>query len=125
VSYVLVPLAAVGLLWYVNPLEAAWLPKCPFHVLTGLYCPGCGMTRSLHQLLQGHFVAAITMNPLVLFLVPFIACSFVMEISNALGRPMCWPRAFSRWYWVMVVVVGVFGVARNLPWRPFNLLAPH
>ena len=24
---------------------AGWLPACTFHEITGLHCPGCGLTR--------------------------------------------------------------------------------
>ena len=29
------------------------LPGCVFYQFTGLYCPGCGMTRALHALVHG------------------------------------------------------------------------
>ena len=42
--------ALVGL----NSLGVA-LWKCPFHEVTGLPCPGCGMTRSCVCLIKGQF----------------------------------------------------------------------
>lgn len=43
--------------------------ECPFHVLTGLYCPGCGNSRALHALAEGHFAEALRYN----YLMPFEA----------------------------------------------------
>lgn len=37
--------------------------KCPFFFLTGLYCPGCGMTRGGISLLQGDFAMAFSYHP--------------------------------------------------------------
>ena len=37
---------------------------CPLRWLTGLACPGCGMTRALAALLRLNFSAALRMHPL-------------------------------------------------------------
>lgn len=39
---------------------------CPLVVLTGLPCPGCGMTRASLLLISGHFKEALIMHPMVL-----------------------------------------------------------
>lgn len=38
---------------------------CPFRRLTGLPCPGCGMTRAAGHLLRGEFREALRDHPLV------------------------------------------------------------
>lgn len=38
---------------------------CLFRVLTGLYCPGCGGTRAVRELLTGHPVRSFLYYPLV------------------------------------------------------------
>jgi uncharacterized protein DUF2752 len=43
---------------------AAGPPLCPFRLLTGLPCPGCGLTRSLVSLLHGDLSAAVFFHPL-------------------------------------------------------------
>ncbi len=45
------------------------LVRCPFRFLTGISCPGCGMTRALLALLRGDLAAAYDYHPLV-FLLP-------------------------------------------------------
>lgn len=39
-------------------------PMCAFSVLTGLSCPGCGLTRSFAFLEHGDLGASFAMNPL-------------------------------------------------------------
>lgn len=41
------------------------IPRCFFHLATGYYCPGCGGTRALRELLKGHFLRSWYFNPFV------------------------------------------------------------
>ena len=41
--------------------------SCPFHVITGLYCPGCGGSRAVVALLTGHPAVSFLYHPLVPF----------------------------------------------------------
>jgi hypothetical protein len=55
---------------------------CPLRWLTGLACPGCGMTRALAALLRLDFSAALRMHPLVCLLPP----AAVWLVFGLLGR---------------------------------------
>src|SRR5437762_10353071 len=46
--------AGAVFLFFFNPAAPAnqWFPKCPFLLLTGYQCPGCGSTRACYQLLH-------------------------------------------------------------------------
>jgi hypothetical protein len=46
---------------------------CPFKLILGLPCPGCGMTRSVVTLLHGDLAASAYFHPLGLPLVLFLA----------------------------------------------------
>src|SRR5688572_21194322 len=75
-------LAAGGLLAVavVPPADSPYLPKCQFHQLTGLHCPGCGMTRALHAALNGHFAQALAYNPLAPLLLPVIGIAVLRAL---------------------------------------------
>lgn len=45
---------------------------CVFRVLTGLQCPGCGMTHAIGALLHLDFSGAFHYNPLCLSIVPLL-----------------------------------------------------
>jgi hypothetical protein len=106
---------AGSLLYFIDPARAAFLPSCPLHRLSGLYCPGCGTTRALHALLHGNLEAALRLNPLTMLLLPVIVYLVVRRNQTAV-RPV--------WIWSMLGLLIAFGVLRNLPVYPFSLLAP-
>ena len=42
-----------------------YLYPCLFHTVTGYYCPGCGGTRAVCALFQGHFLISFLKHPFV------------------------------------------------------------
>jgi hypothetical protein len=48
---------------------------CPFRLITGIPCPGCGMTHSLLSIVQGNIWDAACYNPFSFFLVFLLGIS--------------------------------------------------
>lgn len=46
---------------------------CPIRLVTGLKCPGCGITTLLLRLLRGDWVGAFAANPFLLVTSPLLA----------------------------------------------------
>ena len=65
-------------LYYINPTQYWFMPKCPFKLITGLNCPGCGIQRAIHALLHGRFTEAIKYNYFLIYSLPY-ATLFVVE----------------------------------------------
>jgi hypothetical protein len=118
-------LAVLAVLFFLDPATSSWFPPCPFHAWTGLYCPGCGTLRGLHQLLHGNLPAAFGLNPLMLLCLPFIAYGLLSELLQSIsGRRL--PARFvpGPCIWLLLAVILLFCVLRNVPLYPFSLLAP-
>ena len=49
------------------------VPLCPFHAVTGLWCPLCGSLRGLELLGDGQVLAALGSNLLLLVTLPVLA----------------------------------------------------
>ena len=118
-------LAGLALLRIYDPATSGIFPPCPLRYLTGFYCPGCGSLRAIHQLLLGNVRTAWALNPLTVVFLPFVAYGLASEaLVKFRGRGL--PQPFLRAVWIQVLgalIIG-FGIARNLPVHPFNLLAP-
>ena len=115
---------AVAILSRVDPNRpGSLLPPCPIRTLTGIWCAGCGSTRCLHALVHLDLPGAMAMNPLlVVSIIPMLILS--LHGAGLWPAKQAWlVRLFARPIPWMVVIVG-YWIARNLPWHPFNLLAP-
>ena len=64
-------------LYCFNPTQFIFSPKCPFKMLTGWDCPGCGIQRAIHALFHGHFIEAISYHYYLAYSLPY-ALSFVV-----------------------------------------------
>lgn len=105
----------LAVLFFFNPAEHGFFPPCLFHRLTGWNCPGCGATRSAHELLHGHLAAAWRDNALLVCALPFgvwLAVRAVVRRRRGETRPAVFrPLAF----WILLAVLVGFTVLRNLP----------
>lgn len=122
----LLPMAAALILLRIyDPSASMIFPPCPVYFLTGWYCPGCGSLRAIHQLLHGNLRIAWAMNPLSVLLFPFLAYGLASEASlYARGRRLPQFTLPGAWIRALGATVVLFGIARNLPFHPFDLLAP-
>ncbi len=100
--------------YFKDPFNGPILP-CIFNKITGLYCPGCGMTRAVNSCFKFNFYQALRFNAL-LFIMPFMLAFYYLasylkkaKIAKAILIAM------------LVIAIG-YGVLRNLP--PFDFLAP-
>ena len=121
---VIVALLAVGLtlVYLVKPDGVAFYPKCFFHVVTGLDCPGCGATRSVNRLLHGQFTEAWQFNPLfVTILLPCFLYWFIHYAWHAWHGLKLPSRLLPNWAaYSLLVMVAVFGILRNTPIYPYK-----
>ena len=65
----LLVLLILGALAYASALLFGW--NCPIKYLTGVPCPGCGLSRALAALLRLDFRAALRFHPMV-FVLPTV-----------------------------------------------------
>lgn len=94
-------LAAALAHWATGADLVSLLPEhtlCPFRAITGLRCPGCGMTRAMLSLAQWQIARAARFNPLCFPLLGAIA------FYAAIGRVPLWRSPWCEWAAVIVVL---------------------
>lgn len=120
---VIVVAAAVFLYYTFDPGTSVLSPKCPFHMLTGLDCPGCGSQRAIHSMLNGDFEAALRYNALLVLAIPYLALYALTAVlprifRNARLKAVCCRVGLLLFHgkavWVVLAVVLVFWAGRNI-----------
>lgn len=112
----LVTLMASGVAYVVFYIFVGFGIPCPFHLVTGLRCPGCGITRMVVSLVHFDFELAFHYNAALFVALPVF---LVLAISIIVGYIKTGSQKLSRWQSIVVisliVILLLFGVIRNLP----------
>ncbi|WP_152537346.1 DUF2752 domain-containing protein [Aquimarina pacifica] len=113
-------------LYYVyNPSTTGIFPACPFHSVTGLYCPGCGSQRALHQLLHLNIIATLDYNALYILGILTFLYNICMRIINRIRKKDYYNYLYHPYTPVIFgVIIVLFWVLRNIEVHPFTILAP-
>ncbi len=121
---------AVFLLYMINPSNSPLPLSCSFYRFTGLYCPGCGMTRALYYAIHGRFIFAFSYNLLWPFIIFFVALVIYLWLrylytgKNPLNPVNSFLQRHSFSGWFVLILILSFWLLRNIPIYPLTLLAP-
>lgn len=119
IKKILTYIPIIILMIHINTKYNIYIP-CLFNKITGLYCPGCGITRMIIAIKNMNFYQAFRYNPLMFILMPFFIIYYItyytywiknkrLKINNKI------------WYTLLIIIV-LYGIIRNLP--AFKYLIP-
>ena len=110
-------LGASVLLHLRDPHQSGAWGYCPWLLLTGTYCPGCGGLRAVNDLTHGHLAAAASSNLLLVGLIPLLGLLYARwTLATWRGTDIALlPRVPRAAAIGLVVLVVTFVVARNVP----------
>ena len=104
------------LLYAVDPTRRMITPPCPYLTLTGLACPGCGLTRATHFLLHGDVARAFAYNPWAFVMGPALLLFVLLPSMAGATRTL---RIRTGLSWAMLLLTVAFWIWRNTPGYPF------
>lgn len=93
---------------------------CVFYEVTGLYCPGCGITRAILSLVEGDIYQAFRYNPIIFVDIPVIIITSIIDFIYKDNKKV--KKITNIIYIMLLVITLLFGVLRNIPY--FSFLAP-
>lgn len=124
VALVFFGILLIGFLYYLLITYTKFHLLCTFHLVTGLYCPGCGMTRCVLSLIHGDIYQAFRYNELVLILLPFLLSYSINKVYKFIfqKKTTTFDKIPTQAYLILAIATILFGVLRNIPC--FSFLAP-
>lgn len=108
--------AALYIFYTFDPEAQPLFPRCPFLLVTGYECPGCGSQRAIHSLLHLNVGAAFRYNAFMLLALPYIFLGIYLEYFGGKKRfPGVEKFFFGRWAAVvLLIVIFIFWIGRNM-----------
>lgn len=107
-------LAGVGALYALETQTLGLFVPCPFHLITGLKCPACGITTAILALLHGDAGAAFAANPGLAVSLPVLGPYLAWLFWGWLRECPARGRAVNAVGTGLIVYFAVWGVWRNL-----------
>ena len=110
-------LGASVLLHLRDPHQGGAWGYCPWLLLTGTYCPGCGGLRAVNDLTHGDVAAAASSNLLLVTAIPFLVLAWgrtTLDRWHGRVRQVAARRHVVLAVSLLVVAL-VFAVVRNTP----------
>ena len=94
----------IALFFWADPVKTRFFPRCPFFVITGLKCAGCGTARACHAMVHGRFVEALHFNAALPVMLVLLAYCLIF------------PRHVQRsvFVWTLLMFIVVWWIARNI-----------
>ncbi|MCB6615758.1 DUF2752 domain-containing protein [Ruminococcus sp. 210702-SL.1.03] len=88
---------------------------CFFQTVTGLRCPGCGITHMLLSAAELDFAAAFAYNQALFILLPIMGALAVIKLIFAPDWLEANSRALDHLVLIALIALMIFGVLRNIP----------
>lgn len=89
-------------------------PQCPFRLLTGYKCPGCGSQRAMHQLLHLNIAKAFSYNALLVLAIPFLAFLLLADILRYRYPKLYVASRNTAMSWCVLVIIVSWTIVRNV-----------
>ena len=88
---------------------------CPLHSITGILCPGCGLSRMCMALIKFDFAGALYYNAAFFILSPILIFTYISHqyryIKYGDGTLLRWQKILLL---ICIVLLVVFGILRNI-----------
>lgn len=104
----------LGVLYYIFVSVTGIYIPCVFREVTGLKCPGCGISHMLVAILKFDFVAAFKHNCMLFVMLPFASVLFFLSEYRYVKYGTRGFRGCRAFMYIAATALVLFGIIRNI-----------
>lgn len=98
------------------------IPSCIVYTILGIYCPGCGGTRSVDALLHGHILQSLWYHPLVLYTLVVFGIFMISHTLERLHIGKIRGLKYRDWHLYVALVIMVLNwIGKNILLHAFHI----
>lgn len=109
---ILLPMLYFLIDFYKSEIDRFPFP-CPFRLHLGIYCAGCGGTRCIYALTEGHFSEALRNNAPLVLLIVFLLLIWVQKLLALCGKNIKIIPRSKQFYIIASGIVILYYILRN------------
>ena len=106
---------SLGIAYYLFCTLTNWGLPCPLYSITGILCPGCGLSRMCLAVIRLDFSSALYYNAAFFVLSPIFITIYVSYqyryIKYGVGSLFSWQKIM---LFICIVLLVAFGILRNI-----------
>ena len=88
---------------------------CIFHEITGLRCPGCGVTHMCMDVVRLDFSSAFNDNQALFFMLPVLIILIGIMVIRYIKEGRFYSKKYETYIYIaMILVIIPFGILRNI-----------
>lgn len=114
-AVIICPLISAVLLYFLAGYIAShfMLPGCMTYQFLGIYCPGCGMTRSVIALLHGDVLLSLRQNAFVIFAIIVAVVLYIRFALRFFGVQLKPLKLSKKAIYLFLIAAALYSVLRN------------
>lgn len=117
VIIILIEVLFIILLWlFINSKYIEFMPKCWIYENTGFFCPSCGGTRCIQEIVHGNFNEAFKIHPIFFITVCYLAILNIVYLINLNKEEKIFKSIYPKYWYVIVwcIILMIYTIFRNL-----------
>ena len=109
------PVFLLGIVYFVFIRLSGFCIPCPFRLLTGFLCPGCGITSMVLAVARLDISEAFRCHPVLFVTLPVLLAVYIAETARYIkSGERKWTRADSVVVRCEIVLLVLYGIVRNI-----------
>ncbi len=101
---------------FINSSLIQYIPECIVYKYLNIYCPSCGGTRCIRNILQGNFIQAFKDHSIFFITIIYLLLFNIIYLINLNKKEKILTFIYPKYYYVIIfaMLVAIYTIMRNI-----------